>query len=228
MRCAAWMRQFRAGKPRDDFLQRGACRLRVLRQLEMPVGELVHRGGDLFGRRRGRIAKKVQRDFRAGQILQVFGLDAGQQHYAFKIVRETGKLLLNFDHRFQRFFQLPFGQGDGIIGFGFRWFVAAVHCAGQRPGDGLNNTVPPSDDHGQSADQHQNQSAGGCFSHFSKIRNDHEQYECNDDGGNGPFENQPGAVIAAFEGADEQPGPHARYHRNPENVARDLPVLTHD
>ena len=41
----------------------------------MPVGELGERGGNLPGRRVGRIAEMVQRHFRAGQILRVLGLD---------------------------------------------------------------------------------------------------------------------------------------------------------
>ena len=72
-------RQFGVGKFGDDFFQRGARRVGVLRQLEMPVGELGERGGDLPGRRGGRIAEMVQRDFRAGQILHVLGLNGGQQ-----------------------------------------------------------------------------------------------------------------------------------------------------
>ena len=60
-------RQFGVGKSRDDFLQPGARRIRVLRQFELPVGQLVHRGGDLPRRRLGPVAEMVQRDFRARQ-----------------------------------------------------------------------------------------------------------------------------------------------------------------
>ena len=57
-------RQLGIGKSRDDFLQRGARRIRVLRQFELPVGQMVHCGGDLLRRRMGLVAKMVQRDFR--------------------------------------------------------------------------------------------------------------------------------------------------------------------
>ena len=72
-------RQLGAGKFFNDFFQRGARGIGVLRQLEMPVGELGERGGNLLGRRFGRIAEMIQRHFRAGQILHVLGLDGGQQ-----------------------------------------------------------------------------------------------------------------------------------------------------
>ena len=87
---------------------------------------MVHRGGDLLRRRIGPVAKMVQRDFRARQILQVFSLDAGEQHHAFKIVRETGQLFADFHDGFQKFALHSQGMRNGIIRFRFRLFVAAI------------------------------------------------------------------------------------------------------
>ena len=131
MRCAASNASSVSGKPRDDFLQRGARRIRVLRQFELPVGEMVHRGGKLFGRRLGPVAEMVQRDFRARQILQVFSLNAGEQLHALKIIRETGQLLANFHDGFQKFALHSQGMRNGIIRFLLRRFVAAVVQARQ-------------------------------------------------------------------------------------------------
>ena len=102
-------RQLGVREPRDDFFQRRAGRLRVLCQFELPVGQLVHRGGDLLRRRMGLVAKMVQRDFRRRQILQILRLNSGQQHHAFKVIRESGQLPANFHDGLQEFALFPLG-----------------------------------------------------------------------------------------------------------------------
>ncbi len=138
-------RQFRVGKPRADFLQGGARGIKILRQLDMPVGQLIHRGGKLLGRRIRLVAEMVQRDLRRGQILQILGLDAGQQHHAFKIVREFGELLANGHHRLEEFPPLSPGLRNGIIWLRLRRFIATVIQARQWPGKPFADMRRPHD-----------------------------------------------------------------------------------
>jgi hypothetical protein len=50
--------------------------------------------------------------------------------------------------------------------------------------------MPPSDGHGQPANQHQKKSVKGFTSSGSKTGNGHLEYIPNDDGCENPFENQ--------------------------------------
>jgi len=101
-------RQRRSRKPGDDFFQHGARGIRILRDFQMPVGQLRERGGDLFWRRVLPVAEMVERDFRAGQILQVLRLDAGEQRDAFVIIGKFRELLADFHDGFERMVQFPF------------------------------------------------------------------------------------------------------------------------
>ena len=119
--------RFGVGKTRDDFLQRRPRRIHVGGKFDVPVGELGERGGHQLHRRFRPFAKMVQRVFRAGQIGQVFRLDARQQHHAFKIVREFRELLADFHDGFVRLAPVSLGLGDGIK----RLFFRRLRCRRQ-------------------------------------------------------------------------------------------------
>ena len=124
------MREGRVRQLLDNPLQRNARRLRVLRKLQMPVGDGCQgRGLSLRGGGRS-FHPAFQGELRARQIIQIFHEDGGQQHDAAKILREFFQLFPHERDRLLRMAVAPLGFGGGIERLGLHRHVAAVKRAG--------------------------------------------------------------------------------------------------
>ena len=213
-------RQLGVREPRGDFLERGARRIRVLHQFELPVGEMVHRGGKLFGRRPGTVTEMVQRDFRARQILQVFSLNAGQQYHALKIIRETGQLFADFHDGFQKFALHPQGTRDGIVRFRHRRFVAPVIQTRQGFAQPFPDMWRPHDRHGDAQNYHDERSQKTEFDGAYKTGDDQRNCDCQ-------LEQHLRRVITPFQHAEQPPTDNAQNNHQPNRPFHDFVSCAH-
>ena len=147
-------RERRVRKPRDDFFQHRARRIRVLRQFQMPVRQLRERGGHLQRRRIRPLAKMVERDFRPRQILQCpppgcwRAASRPRNHWGISRAargrprwpRTDGSISVS---RWRR----------NNSGFGFNLFLAAVVKRANWVGNQVNDAVPPRDRHRNATEQ---------------------------------------------------------------------------
>ena len=107
----------------------------------------------------------------AGKSLQILGLDVGQQHHAFEIVRKSGELLADLDDRLERLVELSFGQGDGIIRFGFRGFVPPSNTLANGLARAFVILLPPNNCQAPAENQYQKKRVDGVQSPHPETGN---------------------------------------------------------
>ena len=86
-------RKFRFGKRFDDFFEGPARRFAVLADFEVPISERVQREGNILWRMAGLGAQPLDREFGAGQVFEVFGLNLSQEQQALDVRGKPVELL---------------------------------------------------------------------------------------------------------------------------------------
>jgi len=120
MRCADQQRQLGVGNRVVIFSSAARAEIRVLHQFELPVGEMVHRGGKLFGRRPGTVTEMVQLISAPGKSCRFQpecrpAISRPQNHSG-----KRASCLRISTTVFQKFALHPQGTRDGIVRFRHR------------------------------------------------------------------------------------------------------------
>src|ERR1043166_9112681 len=93
------LRLFRTGQQFDDALQGLTGRLEILSEFQMPIGKLVQSGRNILRGVTRLMAKALDRNLRAGKVVEVFRLDFGKHDLSCDIIWKFSELLVDGEDR---------------------------------------------------------------------------------------------------------------------------------